>query len=736
VPSDRSLGGQTLGGATLNTVTRTAFDTVGVGAPPDALGSPLGGPVTPATTEPERSFGDFGDFGALAEPPSMLSLPSASFPSFPSLTGARASEPEPFDPNAFGDLGDLSLASTPSATYDSRATVSSPSPAPSSDEGGFGEIRDLSIVSSPGLPSPVTLPRRGAPGPQASRPGSRIPTPASSEGNFGQIRDLSIVSTSAETQGIDAITEARNQALAGGTFGDGDLAETDENTAAMQRGPGGTIDILPFENPAAGGAGANLAARGEARIDDGADLPAAVATADLPAVARGKAPPTRKAGQLGMGPSGGAAMAGSPPPLMAPQPFGPMERAPDEDDLPSFTAAMPAPAPARPPVPSGRPNAPNAPNAARAAPTQASPVAPPMPAGAAARSRPPPAPPAPPPPFAATLASPARTGAPGGSAPPGPPVTAPMPAQQAQTPRGPGPAPMQPAYMQNTLPAQQAYTGPQGQPGQPGHPGHSAPPAPFLPAPSAAVNAYGASASGPYASPVTHPAGPPGGQPPIAPGSPFGPPPGQSGSGPYASRPPGPPAPTFGVHPSSLPGSPPPAPHAVGVAPPYPSMAPGPGAAPPPPRNIGFAAPVLVDVTPRALVVETAGGYTDTIIPRNAKIPCERTRRFATGRDGQTSVRVRVGQGEHGHFPQNTYLGEVELSGLRPAPRGEVTVAVTFEVDADGTLRIRARDVQTGQEARATLHLQGVADESSVVMMINRFAQQPVTGNGPTGPAS
>ena len=153
------------------------------------------------------------------------------------------------------------------------------------------------------------------------------------------------------------------------------------------------------------------------------------------------------------------------------------------------------------------------------------------------------------------------------------------------------------------------------------------------------------------------------------------------------------------------------------------------------PQNIGYQAPVLVDVTPRGLVVETAGGYTDTIIPRNSKIPCERTRRFATGRDMQTTVRVRVGQGEGNMFPQNTFLGEVELSGLRPAPRGEVMVAVTFEVDADGTLRIRARDVQTGQEARATLQLIGVADESSVVMMINRFAQQPVVGTEtPRGP--
>jgi molecular chaperone DnaK len=168
----------------------------------------------------------------------------------------------------------------------------------------------------------------------------------------------------------------------------------------------------------------------------------------------------------------------------------------------------------------------------------------------------------------------------------------------------------------------------------------------------------------------------------------------------------------------------------------YPSMPPeaqppfGPGSAstasPP-----GAVPPVLVDVTPRGLVVETAGGYTDTIIPRNSKIPCERTRRFATSRDMQTTVRVRVGQGEGTMFGQNTYLGEVELSGLRAAARGAVTVAVTFEVDADGTLQVRAKDIGTGQEARAVLQLVGVADESSIVMMINRFAQQPVAG-GPT----
>jgi molecular chaperone DnaK len=138
-------------------------------------------------------------------------------------------------------------------------------------------------------------------------------------------------------------------------------------------------------------------------------------------------------------------------------------------------------------------------------------------------------------------------------------------------------------------------------------------------------------------------------------------------------------------------------------------------------------APVLVDVTPRALVVEVVGGYCDTIIPRNAKIPCERTRQFTTGSDYQTVVRVRVAQGEHAQFMQNTYLGEVELSGLRPATRGEVQIGVTFELDADGSLRVRATDVATRQEAVATLQLVGLAtDESSIVQMIDRMAQQQI----------
>jgi molecular chaperone DnaK len=140
------------------------------------------------------------------------------------------------------------------------------------------------------------------------------------------------------------------------------------------------------------------------------------------------------------------------------------------------------------------------------------------------------------------------------------------------------------------------------------------------------------------------------------------------------------------------------------------------------------APPVLVDVTPRALVVETVGGWCDVVVQRNAKIPCERTRAFTTSSDGQTLVRVRVAQGEETTFGKNTYLGEVELSGLRAAPRGQVTIQVRFEVDESGTLQVFATDVSTGREAYAMLQLVGISGVESVAAMRARRATMRLQG--------
>jgi molecular chaperone DnaK len=132
--------------------------------------------------------------------------------------------------------------------------------------------------------------------------------------------------------------------------------------------------------------------------------------------------------------------------------------------------------------------------------------------------------------------------------------------------------------------------------------------------------------------------------------------------------------------------------------------------------------PVLVDVTPRALVVETVGGWCDVVVPRNAKIPCEHSRAFATSGDGQTVVHVRVAQGEEPFFRNNTFLGAVELTGLRAGARGGVTIQVRFEVDESGTLQVFATDVATGREAHAVLQLVGIAGAQSVAAMRVRLA--------------
>lgn len=140
-------------------------------------------------------------------------------------------------------------------------------------------------------------------------------------------------------------------------------------------------------------------------------------------------------------------------------------------------------------------------------------------------------------------------------------------------------------------------------------------------------------------------------------------------------------------------------------------------------------APLLLDVTPLTLRVETAGGFTDPLIRANTPIPCEQTRTFSTSIDGQTSVVVRVAQGEQRLFSDNTFLGEVELGELTPAPRGQIKIAVTFELDADGTLQVNARDPLTGRHSRTIIRLLGVSDdEGDLEAMQRRHGDATISG--------
>ncbi len=139
---------------------------------------------------------------------------------------------------------------------------------------------------------------------------------------------------------------------------------------------------------------------------------------------------------------------------------------------------------------------------------------------------------------------------------------------------------------------------------------------------------------------------------------------------------------------------------------------------------LSVPAPVLVDVTPLTLSVETVGGYCDALIGRNTPVPCDRTRTFVTAVDNQTTVRVRVGQGESARFGENTLLGELELSALRAAPRGKVEIAVTFALDTNGMLDVSARDLATGHATQAQLYLVGLPGARELEGLAARHAAQ------------
>ncbi len=107
---------------------------------------------------------------------------------------------------------------------------------------------------------------------------------------------------------------------------------------------------------------------------------------------------------------------------------------------------------------------------------------------------------------------------------------------------------------------------------------------------------------------------------------------------------------------------------------------------------------ILLDVTPHALGIMTHGNYFEELIPQNTTVPTHRTKIFTTSRDNQTAVKILVMQGEHENAEENELLGEFILTGLRRAPKGQVEIEVTFEINADGIVSVRAKDLETGIE--------------------------------------
>jgi molecular chaperone DnaK len=138
---------------------------------------------------------------------------------------------------------------------------------------------------------------------------------------------------------------------------------------------------------------------------------------------------------------------------------------------------------------------------------------------------------------------------------------------------------------------------------------------------------------------------------------------------------------------------------------------------------------LLLDVTPLSLGLETQGGVMTTIVERNTTIPVRRSETFSTAADNQPAVDIVVLQGERERAADNRVLGRFQLTDIRPAPRGEPQIEVTFDIDANGILNVTARDSDTGKEQRITISESSNLDTAEVEQMIteaerNRSADQ------------
>ena len=121
---------------------------------------------------------------------------------------------------------------------------------------------------------------------------------------------------------------------------------------------------------------------------------------------------------------------------------------------------------------------------------------------------------------------------------------------------------------------------------------------------------------------------------------------------------------------------------------------------------------LLLDVTPLSLGIETLGGVMTALIEKNSTIPTKKSQVFSTADDNQNAVTVHVIQGERKQAKANKSLGQFNLEGIRPAPRGVPQIEVTFDIDADGILHVSAKDKDTGKEQKITIKASsGLSDE-------------------------
>ncbi len=127
---------------------------------------------------------------------------------------------------------------------------------------------------------------------------------------------------------------------------------------------------------------------------------------------------------------------------------------------------------------------------------------------------------------------------------------------------------------------------------------------------------------------------------------------------------------------------------------------------------------LLLDVTPLSLGIETLGGVFTRLIDRNTTIPTKKSQVFSTAEDGQTAVTIRVFQGEREMAADNKILGQFDLVGIPPAPRGMPQIEVTFDIDANGIVNVQAKDKGTGKEQQIRIQASGGLSEADIQKMV------------------
>ena len=127
---------------------------------------------------------------------------------------------------------------------------------------------------------------------------------------------------------------------------------------------------------------------------------------------------------------------------------------------------------------------------------------------------------------------------------------------------------------------------------------------------------------------------------------------------------------------------------------------------------------LLLDVTPLSLGIETLGGVFTRLIDRNTTIPTRKSQVFSTAEDGQTAVTIRVFQGEREMTADNKLLGQFDLVGIPPAPRGMPQIEVTFDIDANGIVNVSAKDKATGKEQTIKIQASGGLSDADIEKMV------------------